>query len=100
VKRCHLVQVADYAGRPGFPCRAVRATARYRSTHPRLDQEAGYRGAFDLELMGPRIDREEHCEAVRRQTAERSVNSWFAWGHRRRQFAFREDSDGIRRLSP
>ena len=28
--------------------------------------EAGYEGAFDLELLGPRIDQEGHLEAVRR----------------------------------
>jgi sugar phosphate isomerase/epimerase len=28
--------------------------------------EAGFEGAFDLELIGPRIDREGHVQAVRR----------------------------------
>ena len=28
--------------------------------------QAGYRGAFDLELIGPRIDSEGHLNAVRR----------------------------------
>jgi sugar phosphate isomerase/epimerase len=72
VKRCHLVQVADYVlGDRGFPCRAVPgdgAIPLERILGWTL--EAGYRGAFDLELMGPRIDQEGHCEAVRR-TAER-----------------------------
>jgi sugar phosphate isomerase/epimerase len=68
VKRCHLVQVADYVlGDRAFPCRAVPGDGAIP-----LDRilgwilAAGYRGAFDLELMGPRIDAEGHCEAVRR----------------------------------
>jgi sugar phosphate isomerase/epimerase len=72
IERCHLVQVADYVlGDRAFPCRAVPGDGAIP-----LERiigwilEAGYRGAFDLELIGPRIDREGHCEAVRR-TAER-----------------------------
>ena len=72
MKRCHLVQVADYVlGDRALPCRAVPGDGAIP-----LDRiigwilEAGYRGAFDLELMGPRIDKEGHCEAVRR-TAQR-----------------------------
>ena len=72
MKRCHLVQVADYVlGDRAFPCRAVLGDGAIP-----LDRilgwilAAGYRGAFDLELMGPRIDQEGHVEAVRR-TAER-----------------------------
>jgi len=72
MKRCHLVQVADYVlGDRAFPCRAVPGDG----TIPLARiigwiLEAGYGGAFDLELIGPRIDKEGHCEAVRR-TAER-----------------------------
>ena len=70
MKRCHLVQVADYAlGDRSYPCRAVPGDGAIPL--PRIIGwilEAGYRGAFDLELMGPRIDREGHREAVRRTT--------------------------------
>lgn len=72
MKRCHLVQVGDYVlGDRALPCRAVPGDGAIPL--PRIIGwilEAGYRGAFDLELMGPRIDQEGHCEAVRR-TAER-----------------------------
>ena len=72
MKRCHLVQVADYViGDRAYPCRAVPGDGAIPLTRIiGWILEAGYRGAFDLELMGPRIDREGHCEAVRR-TAER-----------------------------
>jgi sugar phosphate isomerase/epimerase len=72
IDRCHLVQVADYVlGDRAFPCRAVPGDGAI----PLLRiigwiLEAGYRGAFDLELIGPRIDKEGHLEAARR-TAER-----------------------------
>jgi sugar phosphate isomerase/epimerase len=72
IPRCHLVQVADYEiGDRSYPCRAVPGDGAIP-----LAQilgwilGAGYRGALDLELMGPRIDREGHREAVRR-TADR-----------------------------
>lgn len=72
IERCHLVQVADYVvGDRAFPCRAVPGDGAIP-----LERilgwilEAGYRGAFDLELIGPRIDGEGHCEAARR-AAER-----------------------------
>jgi sugar phosphate isomerase/epimerase len=72
VKRCHLVQVADYVlGDRGFPCRAVPGDGAIPLARILgWILEAGYGGAFDLELMGPRIDKEGHCEAVRR-TAQR-----------------------------
>ena len=72
MKRCHLVQVADYVlGDRAFPCRAVPGDGAIPLARIiGWILEAGYRGAFDLELIGPRIDREGHCEAVRR-TAER-----------------------------
>src|SRR5262249_1474058 len=68
MERCHLVQVADYVlGDRGFPCRAVPGDGAIP-----LERiigwilEAGYRGAFDLELIGPRIDEEGHRAAVQR----------------------------------
>lgn len=68
MNRCHLVQVGDYVlGDRAFPCRAVPGDG----TIPLARiigwiLEAGYGGAFDLELIGPRIDEEGQCEAVRR----------------------------------
>lgn len=66
--RCHLVQVSDHVlGDRSFPCRAVPGDGVIP-----LEQiigwilEAGYEGAFDLELIGPRIDAEGHYEAVAR----------------------------------
>jgi sugar phosphate isomerase/epimerase len=68
IPRCHLVQVADYVlGDRAFPCRAVPGDGAIPLARILgWILEAGYRGAFDLELMGPRIDREGHREAVRR----------------------------------
>ena len=72
VKRCHLVQVSDYVlGDRALSCRAVPGDGAIP-----LERiigwilEAGFRGNFDLELIGPRIDKEGHYEAVRR-TCER-----------------------------
>ena len=72
VKRCHLVQVSDYVlGDRALSCRAVPGDGAIP-----LERiigwilEEGYRGDFDLELLGPRIDKEGHYEAVRR-TCER-----------------------------
>ncbi len=66
--RCHLVQVSDHVlGDRALPCRAVPGDGVIP-----LERiigwilEAGYTGAFDLELLGPRIDKEGHYEAVRR----------------------------------
>jgi sugar phosphate isomerase/epimerase len=66
--RCRLVQVSDYVlGDRGFPCRAVPGDGAIP-----LEEiigwilEAGYQGAFDLELFGPRIEREGYYEAVAR----------------------------------
>jgi sugar phosphate isomerase/epimerase len=72
MKRCHLVQVADYVlGDRALPCRAVPGDGAIPLARIiGWILEAGYRGAFDLELIGPRIDAEGHCDAVRR-TAER-----------------------------
>jgi len=66
--RCHLVQVADYVyGDRSIPCRAVPGDGTI-PVRRLIEQvlETGYTGAFDLELLGPRIDREGHLAAVRR----------------------------------
>src|SRR5215468_5013113 len=70
MKRCHLVQVADYVlGDRALPCRAVPGDGAIPLARIiGWILEAGYRGAFDLELIGPRIDAEGHGEAVRRTT--------------------------------
>jgi sugar phosphate isomerase/epimerase len=72
MKRCHLVQVGDYVlGDRALPCRAVPGDGAIPLARiVGWILEAGYRGAFDLELIGPRIDEEGHEEAVRR-SAER-----------------------------
>jgi len=66
--RCHFVQVADYVyGDRSLPCRAVPGDGNIPLE--RLFDwllSAGYQGAFDLELIGPRIDAEGHLEACRR----------------------------------
>jgi sugar phosphate isomerase/epimerase len=66
--RCHVVQVSDYVyGDRSLPCRAVPgdgAVPLERILKWMLD--AGYAGAFDFELIGPRIDKEGHLNAVRR----------------------------------
>jgi sugar phosphate isomerase/epimerase len=65
---CQLVQVSDYVcGDRALPARAVPGDGDMPL--PRLLDwilTAGYRGAFDLELLGPRIDGEGHLEATRR----------------------------------
>ena len=72
VPRCHLVQVSDYVlGDRSLPARAVPgdgAIPLKRMLEWILD--AGYTGSFDLELIGPRIDREGHLEATRRAVHE------------------------------
>lgn len=66
--RCHLIQVSDYVyGDRSLPSRAVPgdgAIPLERILGWALD--AGYAGAFDLELIGPRIDAEGRREATRR----------------------------------
>jgi sugar phosphate isomerase/epimerase len=68
IPRCHLVQLSDYVyGDRTLPSRAVPGDGVIpleRTLGWLL--EAGYSGAFDLELIGPRIDREGHLEAARR----------------------------------
>lgn len=68
VPRCHLVQVGDYAfGDKAVPCRAVIGDGNIP-----IERilgwilEAGYTGMFDLELNGPRIEREGNLAATRR----------------------------------
>jgi sugar phosphate isomerase/epimerase len=65
---CGLVQVSDYVyGDRGLPARAVPGDGNIpleRIFEALLS--AGYEGAFDLELMGPRIDAEGRMEATRR----------------------------------
>jgi len=66
--RCHVVQVCDYVyGDRSLPARAVPGDGII-PVRRMIDWilQAGYRGAFDLELIGPRIDREGHLNAVRR----------------------------------
>ena len=60
VPRCRLVQISDYVyGDRSLPARAVPGDGvipLQRLVESLLD--AGYAGAFDLELLGPRIDAE------------------------------------------
>ena len=66
--RCGLIQVSDYIYGDQSPrARAVPgdgAIPLERILGWALD--AGYRGAFDLELLGPRIDDEGRLDATRR----------------------------------
>ena len=68
VPRCDIVQVCDYVyGDRSLPARAVPgdgAIPLKRIIDWILD--SGYLGAFDLELIGPRIDNEGHLAATRR----------------------------------
>ena len=66
--RTLLVQVGDYVyGDRGLPCRAVPGDGNIPMERL-IDWilSAGYQGAFDLELIGPRIDAEGRLEATRR----------------------------------
>ncbi|MYM63878.1 sugar phosphate isomerase/epimerase [Pseudomaricurvus sp. HS19] len=68
IPRCGLVQVSDYVlGDRNLPARAVVGDGAIPLT--RLLQwiiDAGYSGAFELELIGPRIDQETPLLAVKR----------------------------------
>jgi sugar phosphate isomerase/epimerase len=68
VPRCGVVQLSDYVFGDGcLPGRAVPgdgAIPLKRMIGWML--QAGYRGTFDLELVGERIDKEGHVTAVRR----------------------------------
>jgi sugar phosphate isomerase/epimerase len=69
--RCRLVQLSDYIyGDRALPARAVPGDGvipLQRIVGSLLD--AGYAGAFDLELLGPRIDAEGAYAAVARAAA-------------------------------
>jgi sugar phosphate isomerase/epimerase len=70
--RCGLIQVSDYVlGDRSLPNRAVPGdgTIPLERIIGRL-LEGGYNGAFDIELVGPRIDAEGHIAATHR-AAER-----------------------------
>jgi sugar phosphate isomerase/epimerase len=66
--RLHVVQVSDYVyGDRALPCRAVPGDGAV--PFKRIFEwllSAGYTGAFDFELIGPRIDKEGHLKAARR----------------------------------
>jgi sugar phosphate isomerase/epimerase len=72
IARIHVIQVSDYVyGDRALPSRAVPgdgAIPLQRLVEWAL--AAGYNGAFDLELIGPRIDREGHLTATRRAIGE------------------------------
>ncbi|MGH7856643.1 MAG: sugar phosphate isomerase/epimerase family protein [Candidatus Binatia bacterium] len=69
-----LVQICDYAlGTFDTPNRAVIGDGNIpleRLLRTLLD--AGYQGAFDLEIMGPRIDEEGYANAIRRSVERAS----------------------------
>jgi sugar phosphate isomerase/epimerase len=71
VPRCALVQVGDYVyGDPVSFARAVPGDGAIPLGRLLSWLEAaGYRGAYDLELIGPRIDAEGHVAAARRAAA-------------------------------
>lgn len=79
--RCHLVQIGDYVyGDRALPSRAVPGDGVIPfGTILAWVLEAGYAGTFELELLGPRIDREGHLEATRR-AAERVSETLRALG--------------------
>jgi sugar phosphate isomerase/epimerase len=69
--RCEVIQVSDYVyGDRSLPSRAVPGDGAIP-----LERllgwavRAGFKGAFDLELIGPRIDKEGHASATRRTIA-------------------------------
>jgi sugar phosphate isomerase/epimerase len=65
---CHLVQVGDYVfGDKSLPARAVPGDGDIPL--PMIIEwivKGGYADGFDLELLGPRIDKEGHVQAARR----------------------------------
>jgi sugar phosphate isomerase/epimerase len=67
IPRCHLVQVGDWVpGDRALSCRAVLGDGVIPTE--RLIGwllEAGYKGAFDLELVGPRIAQAGYYEAAK-----------------------------------
>lgn len=73
---CSLVQVSDYvAGDRGLPCRAVPGDGMIPLD--RLIQAilaTGYRGWFDIEVIGPRIESEGAAAALSRASA--ALEEW------------------------
>lgn len=69
--RCQLVQVSDYIyGDRALPARAVPGDGAVPLEYiVKLLLGTGYEGAFDLELLGPRIDAEGAPAAVARAAA-------------------------------
>jgi sugar phosphate isomerase/epimerase len=72
VPRCGVIQVGDYVyGDRALPSRAVPGDGNIPLQRPiGWALEAGYAGAFDLELLGPRIDREGHLGATARAAGQ------------------------------
>jgi sugar phosphate isomerase/epimerase len=68
MSRCPIMQVSDYVGGDrSLPARAVPGDGAIPLRQLlEWTLAAGYTGAFDLELIGPRIDQEGHLAAVRR----------------------------------
>lgn len=68
MSRCCLVQASDYVyGDRALPARAVPGDGVIPL--PQIIEwllSVGYEGAFDVELIGPRIEREGHFEAANR----------------------------------
>jgi sugar phosphate isomerase/epimerase len=66
--RLNLIQVGDYVlGDRAFPCRAVPGDGVIPLKRIcGWAIEAGYKGAFDLELLGPRLEQEGRRKAVGR----------------------------------
>jgi sugar phosphate isomerase/epimerase len=68
---CAFVQVSDYVlGDRGLPCRAVPGDGAVPlDLIVRRLLESGYRGPFDLEVIGPRLAEEGHETGLRRGMA-------------------------------
>jgi sugar phosphate isomerase/epimerase len=68
VPHCGLIQIADYVGGDrALPGRAVPGDGMIDIRQMvEWALAAGYDGAFEIELIGPRIDAEGHLAAVRR----------------------------------
>lgn len=68
VPRCQLVQVSDYVtGDRALPCRAMPGDGMAQTKRlVRHIVACGYKGMFDLEVIGPRIESEGPESALRR----------------------------------
>jgi sugar phosphate isomerase/epimerase len=65
---CRLVQISDYTlGDRSYPCRTVPGDGvmPIEALMKRI-VAAGYKGSFDFELIGPRIEKEGAASALRR----------------------------------